>query len=67
MRNWPISSTRHFISSTSLTGVFINEGLSGWNVLYYLAFTCKPNPQTRTSLRVAFQVRFHSQRSLSLL
>lgn len=56
MKKCPLFSTRHFVPATTLTGVVIAEGLSGWNVLYYLVLTYKANPQSLTSLRVAFQV-----------
>ncbi|KAH9484249.1 hypothetical protein JR316_0003729 [Psilocybe cubensis] len=59
-------SSKHFISSTTLEDIIINEGLSGWNVLYYLAMV-KKTMSSGSGMDVAFQVRVLPSVPLTLL
>ena len=52
---WSFFNTKRFIPSASLADVVINEGISGWNVLYYLA-AVKFDHAQGSSLEVAFEV-----------
>ena len=54
-KRWPLVITRRFVPASILSGVVINEGLSGWNVLYHLV-AVKSSPTAGTSLELAFQV-----------
>ncbi|KAF8969986.1 hypothetical protein BDZ97DRAFT_1606983, partial [Flammula alnicola] len=51
----PFFASKRFISSTSLQDIVINEGLKGWNVLYYLVAIKRNNPQGSV-LEVAYEV-----------
>lgn len=55
----PLFSTRRFVPSTTLDGAIINEGLSGWNVLYYLALVQRSHSQTY-EMEVVFRVSFET-------
>lgn len=46
---------RRFIPAQQIDNVIIHEGLSGWNVLYYLAII-KDSKRTGPQLDVAFEV-----------
>ena len=51
----PWLSNRRFIASTHLHGVYINEGLRGWNVRFYLV-AIKHTALTGSTFEVAYQV-----------
>jgi len=50
----PLFSKRRFIPATSLQDVVINEGLKGWNVLYYLVVVRHSNGR-HCALEVAYE------------
>ena len=52
---WPMSISRTFVSLPALRDVIINEGLSGWNVRYYLALINQQKSGGH-SLQVAYEV-----------
>ena len=56
----PIFVSRRFVPLVMLQDVVINEGLSGWNVRYYL-MTIKRERNDSLSIDVAFQVSAHVQ------
>ena len=51
----PWLTNRRFIASTHLHGVYINEGLRGWNVRFYLV-AIKHTALTGSTFEVAYQV-----------
>ena len=51
----PWLTNRRFIASTHLHGVYINEGLRGWNVRFYLV-AIKRTALTGSTFEVAYQV-----------
>ena len=51
----PWLTNRRFIASAHLHGVYINEGLSGWNVRFYLV-AIKHTAVTGSTFEVAYQV-----------
>ena len=51
----PWITNRRFIASTHLHGVYINEGLRGWNVRFYLV-AIKHTALTGSTFEVAYQV-----------
>lgn len=58
LKGWPLQTTRRFIPSSVVSGIVINEGLRGWNVLFYLVVV-KSEPLNGSSLEVAYQVSRH--------
>jgi len=50
----PWLTNRRFIASTHLHGVYINEGLKGWNVRFYLV-AIKHTALTGSTFEVAYQ------------
>jgi phosphatidylinositol glycan class H protein len=50
----PIFSIKHYIPASKLSGVVINEGLRGWNVLFYLVAMWHTESRG-TVLKVAYQ------------
>lgn len=52
----PLFSKRRFIPATSLQDIVINEGLRGWNVLYYLVVVRHANGK-KCALEVAYEVQ----------
>ncbi len=54
----PLFSKRRFIPATSIQDVIINEGLRGWNVLYYLVVVKHTN-ESNCALEVAYEVQPH--------
>lgn len=55
LNDWSIHSTKRFIPSARLLDVVINEGIKGWNVLYYLVVV-KIDTAQISSLEVAYEV-----------
>lgn len=51
----PWLTNRRFIESTHLHGIYINEGLRGWNVRFYLV-AIKRTALTGSTFEVAYQV-----------
>ena len=51
----PWLTNRRFIASTHLHGVYISEGLRGWNVRFYLV-AIKRTALTGSTFEVAYQV-----------
>lgn len=52
----PLFSNKRFISAINLQDVVINEGLKGWNVLYYLVAV--HSHHEGSVLQVAYEVIF---------
>jgi phosphatidylinositol glycan class H protein len=52
---WSIHSSKRFIPSARLADVVINEGIKGWNVLYYLV-AVEMDASRDSSLEVAYEV-----------
>ncbi|KJA27535.1 hypothetical protein HYPSUDRAFT_131216, partial [Hypholoma sublateritium FD-334 SS-4] len=59
----PLFSKRRFIPATSLRDAVINEGLRGWNVLYYLVIVRRTNGKN-CALEVAYEVQPYVHTSL---
>ncbi len=57
--NMPLFVSRRFIPAIYLQDFIVNEGLRRWNVRYYLA-VIQEGSGGKTTLEVAYEVRFHS-------